>query len=138
MFKCLNTLKGEFIMSDYRKGLLKKMGIDLHEKEISRSLWSHISLAISDEDFISEFSDKLDWKMISKVHNLSNEFILKYNHLIEWDHYFKSNEVEFSIIKKFILKTSFRYFYDFKTFHLSKHQQAEIQKMLDFKFLFRT
>ena len=123
-------------MKEYRRKLLRDIGIHKAEEEISRTLWSHISFFEPNDEFIHEFFDKLDWSMISKVHKLSDELILKYNHLIEWDHYFLNNAVELPIIKKFITKTTFRYTHDFETSHLTSLQKQDIQRLLDFKYMF--
>ena len=124
-------------MKDHRRKLLKNIGIHRAEEEISEDLWNHISIIKPNDAFIHEFHDKLDWTMISRVHTLPDETILKYKHLIEWDYYFAKNEVKFAIMKQFILKTKFRTRYEFQSSQLSAIEKQENERILDIKYLFK-
>jgi hypothetical protein len=124
-------------LGDRRHKLLKEISFT-KEESISNTGWSTISAHPNlSEEFIREFSDKLDWMVLSQKQKFTDEFILEFKHLVDLEFCFIFNKVRFSIIKKYIPKTTFRCIYDFNSSHLSDIQKKEIQRLIDFKKLFK-
>jgi hypothetical protein len=125
-------------MNKFRRKLLDDINLNMREESITNRHWITISVHPGlSEEFIREFSDKLDWTILSQKQKFTDEFILEFKHLIDLDYCFIHNKVGFPIIKKFIPKTTFRSIYDFKVSHLSDIQKKEIQRLIDFKRTFK-
>jgi hypothetical protein len=88
------------------------------------------------EEFIRVFADKLNWYDICSNICLSEEFLLEFSERIPWGAYLNHFPVSFTIMKKFIAKTSFQSLDYVATCYLTDLQLKEIQRILDFKNLF--
>jgi hypothetical protein len=124
-------------MNEYRESLLRKFCIYKSESLLSKYDWFSISKdKILSEEFITEFQDNVIWICISRKQNLSDEFLVKFQHKIAWDHYFFHQMASYYITKKFYHKTTYKTITHFTSFNLSKQQTQEIQRKLDFKYMY--
>ena len=125
-------------MNERRQNLLKILGTHLIEDKMTSLSWYKISLSKQlTDDVIREFADKLHWDAVLLHYPLSNELTREFQKYIDWEHYFVLINADFSIMKEFILKTEFDSTEQFKTSHLTEFQIAEIQKLFDYKYLFK-
>ena len=123
--------------------------------------WGEVSMTSTlSEEFIQEFADDVDWlfissrqilsenfiiknqndvywNFISKCQILSDDFLIKYSENIYWDWYFLNQEASLRVIKKFILKTTFKSMRDFKISHLNELEKQEVEKLLKLRSLFK-
>jgi hypothetical protein len=53
------------------------------------------------EDFIREFSDKVDWDWISYSQNLSENFVREFQDKVNWKDIFKHQNLSESFIREF-------------------------------------
>jgi hypothetical protein len=56
---------------------------------------------------------------------------------MEWDFYFYHQQAPFEIMKSFIKRASFTEIKQFNTEHLNESEKKEIDKILEFKYLFK-
>jgi hypothetical protein len=125
-------------MSERRQNLLRILDRELIEGKMTSLSWYKISFSKHlTDDVIREFADKLDWDALLLHYPFSNELTREFQKYIDWEHYFILINADFSIIKQFILKTEFDSTKQFKTSHLTEYQIVEIQKIFDFKYLFK-
>jgi hypothetical protein len=125
-------------MNELRQNLLRSLGIDIPENKLTLLSWYNISLSKNlTEELIREFADKLHWDAILLHFPLSVELTYEFNQHINWETYFLLISADFSIMKQFILKTSFRSINGFKTSHLTDSQKQDIQKLFDLKYMFK-
>ena len=146
--------------STYRKYLLERIEIDIEESKLSSFDWFDIACnhnlsegfirefkdkldwefvseyQFLSEDFIREFQNKLDWYHLSKKQKLSDSFLLEFQNKIVWDLYLTLHQVEFTIMKRAILRSSFYIIDKLVIEHLTNHQRLEIQILLSFKYQF--
>lgn len=53
---------------------------------LSKRMWEFVSCNVElSEDFIREYSDKVDWERISWSQILSEDFIREFSHKVHWD-----------------------------------------------------
>jgi hypothetical protein len=52
------------------------------------------------EDFIREFSDRVNWYQVSWSRKLSEEFMLEFYDKLDWEGLKKKNEIDKNIFKK--------------------------------------
>jgi hypothetical protein len=98
--------------------------------------WFEISeKQIMSEDFIREFQDKLNWGSLS-YRTFSNEFLIEFKHRIIWSHYFYSKNVDFLIIKQFMVNAGYKNLDRIKTDHLSKAEIKTLENILAIKYMF--
>ena len=124
-------------MTSYRRDLLREINIKNSEEELTGFDWLTISLKDKlSEEFIREFQDNVIWQYICEHQTLSKDFLNEFKDRIIWSCYFVSKEVEYEIMKSFILKTDYTSLDSFETLHLSNNQRKEIQRILDLKHTF--
>ena len=148
-------------MNDYRKTLLKSIGVTAeNEEELTFHSWNKVSsgLTLSEEfirefqnklnwdlisyhqnlseNFIREFQTKVFWKSISTTQKLSDEFLLEFHHKIDWERFFFSQKPSMFIVKKFITKSSIREIETLFPKDFKNPELQEIQRKLDLKYLF--
>jgi hypothetical protein len=125
-------------LNSYRDQLLREAGYHKPEMLMTPTNWRFVFLTgILSVEFFLEFEEYLNWEIISKNNKISEEVLHKFNDKINWDTYFVECAASFSLIKKYITKTDFKTINDFYTAHLNSYQKQEIQKVLDFKNLFK-
>jgi hypothetical protein len=88
------------------------------------------------EEFIRDFQDKVFWPFISKRNSYSIDFLNEFHQKIDWNVFFQFQD-NFSIMKKFIVNTTFKSVDEFYTVHLSTSQKNDLQKILNMKNLFK-
>jgi hypothetical protein len=105
-----------------------------HQNDVG---WGNISEEQKlSEEFIEEFQDKVYWKGISSFQTLSDRFLIDFKNKIDWNIYFYYHQASFSIIKKFITKTSYLNINELNHSTLNDAQKSEINKMLKLKYSF--
>jgi hypothetical protein len=125
-------------MNEYRQKLLEEVGIKKCIENINSSNWVTIStLPNLKEAFIREFADNLDWFYICNYIKLSDELLIELNDYILWNIYLENFSVNFNVLKKFILKTKIRSTNEIRTTLLTNIEIQEIQRLLDFRNLFK-
>lgn len=127
-------------MNKYREKLLRSVGLDTTIENIENGLpfiWSRISSHRKmNDEFIREFADNLNWGDICSTKRLSDEILLEFGERIPWNIYLRHFSVPFNILKKFITKSSIRSLDYVATYTLSDLEKEEIQRVLDFKYMF--
>jgi hypothetical protein len=125
-------------LGDHRQKLLKEAGITKEEAILTYIDWHIISnINKLSEEFIREFEDSVHWSAIFAQQNLSDDFLIEFQETLDWSSYFMNAQSSFCIMKKFITKTDSSYFQYFKVSHFDSHQKNEIQRILNFKNIFR-
>ena len=149
-------------MNEYRKKLLRDNQIfylhsdikkfdwfEISKKKLSEEFiiefriylhWKNISIYQElSEEFIREFEKSLLWQFVSSAQKLSDDFLVEFKHKINWNQYFWfQKSPSFAIFKKFITKSDIESLNFVHIEHLSDHQQKEIQRIIDLKYLFQT
>jgi hypothetical protein len=88
-------------------------------------------------DFIREMQYKIPWPFLWQKINFSDDELIEFQFHIPWEQYFRYREASFSILKKFITKTSFQNMEQFKSSHLEEVEYTKIKKIIKLKNMFK-
>jgi hypothetical protein len=125
-------------MIKYRKRLLESIGITEPEPFLTHKEWISISrLGDLTDDFIREFNEDIYWSYLFLHQKISDDLLIEFEHRIDWTWYFLRVNSSFSIIKKYITRCEPDYLDQAELSHFSKLQLQEIQRILDFKNIFQ-
>lgn len=111
-------------LEEYPETKSYKLWIDLASSEID---WNEIhNKFVLSEDFIREFQDHLDWKLISKQEDeLSEDFIREFQHRVDWREISKHQDLSEDFIRDFEDDVDWR--------EISKHQNLSEDFIRDFE-----
>jgi hypothetical protein len=129
----------DFVDWDYIS-MHQKLSEDfIREFQHMLSWYAISSYQMISENFIREFHNEVNWFYISSNSNfvLSEKFLLDFKNKINWTFYFKYQAASFHIFKKFITKTEFTNIDQILISHLNNIQKEEIQKLIQFKNIFK-
>jgi hypothetical protein len=93
-----------------REDLLKKIGIEEPESELTTKAWLYLSGRKKlSEEFIREFKDKVDWVTISEYQKLSQNFIREFQDKVDWEWVSENQTLDEEFIREFRDKVHWGY-----------------------------
>lgn len=71
--------------------------------------WDKISMELLSEEFMREFADFLDWKLISDMQEMSADFILEFKDKIVWSRLVYNKKLSYECRKELYERSEGRY-----------------------------